>query len=109
MTIGVQSRKNGTSKGSENIDGGDGATPAALLTKLDKSGLYDQQQVKRLLDDQVVAVRIVLDISRILVLSSFERACRSNAGAPLRRRDFVVPPVWFCQCSVWKTRGTPKM
>jgi hypothetical protein len=66
MTTGLQSRKSGTSKGSEKSDGGDGSTSAAMLTKLDKSGLYDQQQVKRLLDDQVIAVRIVHDISRNL-------------------------------------------
>jgi hypothetical protein len=54
----VQNRKGGTAHRLEDAATGDGTVTVPAGAKLDKSGLYDQQQVKRLLDDQLVAVRI---------------------------------------------------
>jgi hypothetical protein len=33
------------------------ASEAVVTSKIDKTGLYDLQQVKRVLDDQIIAVR----------------------------------------------------
>jgi hypothetical protein len=56
----VHSRKGGTAHRSGDAETNDVTATLPTGAKLDKSGLYDQQQVKRLLDDQLVAVRIQL-------------------------------------------------
>jgi hypothetical protein len=33
------------------------SSPSSVMSRVDKTGLYDLQQVKRVLDDQVVDVR----------------------------------------------------
>jgi hypothetical protein len=67
----VHSRKGGTAHRSEDAETNVVTATVPAGAKLDKSGLYDQQQVKRLLDDQLVAVRIQLQRSKPSSYSKF--------------------------------------
>lgn len=42
--------------------------PGPAISKLDKTGLYDLQQVKRVLDDHVIAVRVVNGSSKAVTV-----------------------------------------